>query len=586
MSACAVGVSGISLPSVTKLAGFAKWPIDGHRSSRPTSSRQVTYGVLPENVIVRLRRVAAPRRQRLAAVGEFEVRGRTRADEVRDEHLLHAFGLLVPGHPRDRRVRRVHGARPRRAVSRRSRAGHGSASTAPRSPSIRRTCRTECVPLVSSVALSALPTATQWKPPLAPSPSLTALAAKTCSLLSSPLPLWAYLVPDDPRHAVVGARERDVGLDAFTRGVDVQARFVADTRDAGLLPAEAADRRHVPVDGHAFRLDAVAVGRAGADRPLDEDLVDSFQARELLERRPMARAWTGRPRSRPRPTGFRPTGWCRCSAREPARCRRRVPRAWPPKIHLPWFASPVLSKRLAKTLLFSKSLPLVVSYQVAHGTVRSLPAKSIEGASPSVAWSKFSEPGNCGAALERPPTVPLPLVVHAPFAKERAKIWSCGGAFPSVSRWRKIAHGTAGLPAASEPPTTSALARAVDADADRRVDAGREVVVDLSARGSGWNANDTAAAHSRATTASAPVNSARLDLVSHGARGTRGGSQHKEPPGSFGGKAARMRSRVQTGGQRRFFQPGAVPRRRRGSTSAASASTSRNWRREEMSSLR
>jgi len=50
---------------------------------------------------------------------------------------------------------------------------------------------------------------------------------------------------------------------------------------------------------------------------------------------------------------------------------------------LPWFASPVLSKRLANTLLLPKPVPVVFSYHVAHGTVRPAPAKSIEGASPS-----------------------------------------------------------------------------------------------------------------------------------------------------------------------------------------------------------
>ena len=60
-----------------------------------------------------------------------------------------------------------------------------------------------------------------------------------------------------------------------------------------------------------------------------------------------------------------------------------LPRLWPPKIHLPWLASPVLSKRLAKTLFGAKPVPLVFSYHVAHGTVRPAPAKSIAGASPS-----------------------------------------------------------------------------------------------------------------------------------------------------------------------------------------------------------
>src|SRR5204863_2299901 len=43
------------------------------------------------------------------------------------------------------------------------------------------------VPLVSRVPCSWFPTATQWKPPLAATPSLTPLAANTRKLLCSPL---------------------------------------------------------------------------------------------------------------------------------------------------------------------------------------------------------------------------------------------------------------------------------------------------------------------------------------------------------------------------------------------------------------
>src|SRR5256885_16936467 len=83
------------------------------------------------------------------------------------------------------------------------------------------------------------------------------------------------------------------------------------------------------------------------------------------------------------------------------------PRPCPPKIHLFWFAPPVLSNRLAK--MFSLLKLVVCSYHVAHGTMRFAPAKSIAGASPSWAWSKFSDPVN-GLPFERPPTVPLPCV--------------------------------------------------------------------------------------------------------------------------------------------------------------------------------
>src|ERR1700759_2035137 len=94
-----------------------------------------------------------------------------------------------------------------------------------------------------------------------------------------------------------------------------------------------------------------------------------------------------------------------------------LPRLWPANTHLFWAAS----KRLANTLLAPKPVPVVFSYHVAHGTVRPAPAKSIEGASPSCPWSKFNDPAKVGLADDRPPTVPLPRVVHAPPANEREK---------------------------------------------------------------------------------------------------------------------------------------------------------------------
>src|SRR5882757_8261090 len=127
-----------------------------------------------------------------------------------------------------------------------------------------------------------------------------------------------------------------------------------------------------------------------------------------------------------------------------------APRLCPAKIHLPWFASPVLSKRLAKTC--SALNAGVFSYHVAHGTVRPAPAKSMAGASPSCPWSKLSEPEKAGDALDPPETVPAPFVDQAPAANARTKIWS----LPVVS-CRKIAQGTATPPAVSAPPTTSAF---------------------------------------------------------------------------------------------------------------------------------
>src|SRR5438105_12627367 len=80
-----------------------------------------------------------------------------------------------------------------------------------------------------------------------------------------------------------------------------------------------------------------------------------------------------------------------------------LPRPWPANTHLFW----VLSNRLAKMLLLPKPVPVVFSYQVAQGTVRPVPAKSIAGASPSWPWSKFSDPVKVGLELDLPPTVPL-----------------------------------------------------------------------------------------------------------------------------------------------------------------------------------
>jgi len=127
---------------------------------------------------------------------------------------------------------------------------------------------------------------------------------------------------------------------------------------------------------------------------------------------------------------------------------RPSPRPWPANTHL--FAA--ASKRLAK--ISGPKNAVDSSYQVAQGTVRSGPAKSIEGASAPLVWSKFSEPENLGSALATPPTVPAPRVVQLPSENERTKI--CG--LNSLVFCWKIAHGTAGLLDESEPPTTSEFA--------------------------------------------------------------------------------------------------------------------------------
>src|SRR3954451_19725078 len=106
------------------------------------------------------------------------------------------------------------------------------------------------------------------------------------------------------------------------------------------------------------------------------------------------------------------------------------PRSWPSGCHL--FAA--ATKRLAKIWCWPPSA-LLGSYQASHGTVRPAPAKSIDGASATTPGSMFSDG---------------PCVTHWPFLKARTKICCVSPDFCS-----KVAHGTRGPPASSDPPTTS-----------------------------------------------------------------------------------------------------------------------------------
>src|SRR5262245_59239920 len=92
-------------------------------------------------------------------------------------------------------------------------------------------------------------------------------------------------------------------------------------------------------------------------------------------------------------------------------------RPWPAKTHLSWTAS----KREAKISSLPNGL-VSGSYQVAQGTARPVPAKSIEGASASLFWSKLSELRKVGEPLEAPLTVPCPFVTQLVPLKAREKI--------------------------------------------------------------------------------------------------------------------------------------------------------------------
>ena len=203
------------------------------------------------------------------------------------------------------------------------------------------------------------------------------------------------LVPDCPRHGVRRAGEGDVRLDPVARRVDVQRGLGASGQrralDPDLLPAEAADG--VAAGG----LCAARAGRPGAR-------LDRLDNEDLLLRRPLLLPHDPRPGRR---TGDRRTARdlriLSVLVREDVEARRGARRRAALTGEDP--VASRLSKRLAKISLWPNG-GVLSSYQVAHGTVRPPPAKSIEGFSPSVVWSKLSEPRKIGEELEKPFSVP------------------------------------------------------------------------------------------------------------------------------------------------------------------------------------
>src|SRR5262249_20125512 len=93
-------------------------------------------------------------------------------------------------------------------------------------------------------------------------------------------------------------------------------------------------------------------------------------------------------------------------------------------------------KRLAKMFVGEPKASLG-SYHATQGTVRPVPAKSIDGASASFVGSMLSDAGN-------------PCVTQAPFLNARTKICCALPTFCS-----NVAHGTSSLPAVTAPPVTS-----------------------------------------------------------------------------------------------------------------------------------
>ncbi len=184
---------------------------------------------------VRARRVTGPARDRRPAVGEFEVRS---PHQARHEHLLHAAIVLVPGHPRHGGVGRVHrpGGHPRvlrvffRVLVQRALFLVGRGFPARIGFRFERSAQLAAHDRPMKAAFGAC-----VGDALGGEHQIVVAQAQDfgCSCL----------VPHDPRHSVIGARERDVRLDAFARRVDVQARIGTTwTQHAGSRPA--ASRSH------------------------------------------------------------------------------------------------------------------------------------------------------------------------------------------------------------------------------------------------------------------------------------------------------------------------------------------------------
>jgi hypothetical protein len=154
------------------------------------------------------------------------------------------------------------------------------------------------------------------------------------------------------------------------------------------------------------------------------------------------------------------------------------PRLCPAKIHLPWLASLVLSKRLANTLSSANPAPMVSSYQVAHGTVRPAPAKSIDGASPSRSGRSSASPRRRGSRSSAHRRCPIRASSTRP-ARTSARTPVLGPArFPPGGRSPTARRRCRGQGAADN----VGVGRVLAVDAQRPVDADSKVIVDLAPR--------------------------------------------------------------------------------------------------------
>src|SRR5581483_3235752 len=182
---------------------------------------------VPGETDVRHIGVATRARERLAPVGKLKVGS---SDQPRCEDPLYPLELLCPDDPWDGRLPRGHGPRGDPRVL-----GVRIWAAIQRALVLRRLGREACPGVVRSGRIQDLPAGGVVADRLPEKASVVGalidrvtghrLGGEDALVGYTEVTALSDLVPDDPRHRVVGAGEGDVRLDPSTGGVDIERRL-------------------------------------------------------------------------------------------------------------------------------------------------------------------------------------------------------------------------------------------------------------------------------------------------------------------------------------------------------------------------